>query len=60
MRYDFFVKVAKKYDAKKVLIAHHKDDFVETAMMQQVTGREPSYFGIRKRSNYGDLQVYRP
>jgi len=60
IRYDFFVKVAKKYDAKKVLIAHHKDDFVETAMMQQVTGREPSYFGIRKRSNYGDLQVYRP
>ena len=60
IRYDFFTEVAKKYNAKEVLVAHHKDDFVETAMMQQVSGREPSFFGIRKRSTYGELNIYRP
>ena len=30
IRYDFFKSLYKKYQCKQLLIAHHKDDFLET------------------------------
>lgn len=60
VRYDFFIKVAKKYRIKKLLTAHHKDDFLETALMQYRSKREPKYFGIKQKNKIFDLTIYRP
>ncbi len=60
IRYQFFEKIAKKYQIKKVLVAHHKDDFVETALMQQQSGRKPKYFGIKSENILFNLKIQRP
>ena len=60
IRYDFFKKIYLKYNCKKLLIAHHKDDFLETALMQQRSGRTPFYFGIKKKIFINDMNILRP
>ncbi len=60
IRYDFFEKVYKKFDCNKLLMAHHKDDFLETALMQQQSGRTPRFFGIKKRNVIQGMNIYRP
>lgn len=60
IRYDFFKKVAGQYNIKKLFIAHHKDDFVETALMQQRSGRMPKYFGIKQKKQLYGLKIKRP
>lgn len=60
IRYKFFKKIYIKYKCTKLLMAHHKDDFIETALMQQCSGRLPSYFGIKKKNVVYDMNIYRP
>lgn len=60
IRYQFFEKIANKYHVKKLLTAHHKDDFLETALMQQRSGRTPKYFGIKAENNLFNLKIKRP
>lgn len=60
IRYDFFAKIYQKYQCTKTLMAHHKDDFLETALMQQQSKRLPSQFGIAKRSVVNQMNIYRP
>ena len=60
IRYEYFQKIYKKYECKKLLTAHHKDDYIETALMQQRSNRLPSYFGIKKRNHLYDMNIYRP
>ncbi len=60
IRYDFFQKVTQKYPIKKLLVAHHKDDFVETALMQQRSGRTPKFFGIKQKNQLFGLKIERP
>ena len=38
IRYDFFKKVADKYSANGVLVAHQEDDVIETYIMQKQRG----------------------
>ena len=60
IRYKFFKEQYDLVGANRLLIGHHKDDFLETATMQQESGRTPSYFGIRKkRTNFG-MVIIRP
>lgn len=37
-RYDYFDMVCKKYNIKKVALAHHRDDQVETILMRIIRG----------------------
>ena len=37
-RYEFFFQIAKKYNAKYILTAHHLDDRIETAMFNLIRG----------------------
>ncbi len=60
IRYDFFEEMAKKYNASKILLAHHVDDFVETAYMQQAKKSKALFYGIMKKSKWNDLEIYRP
>lgn len=60
IRYDFFNKIAKKYNAKKLLIAHHLDDYLESAYIAFLKNSKSLYYGIREKSQYLDLEIYRP
>ena len=60
IRYDFFVETAKKYNIEKILIAHHLDDFLETSYSQFQSNSKNLFYGIKERSKYKDLEIYRP
>lgn len=60
IRYDFFKKIYDKYQCKKLLIAHHKDDFLETALMQQRSGKQAFYFGIKRKVKRNGMSILRP
>ena len=60
IRYKFFKKIYEKVGAKALYTGHHRDDFLETAIMQQESGRVPRYFGIRYKTNIYDMNVVRP
>ncbi|AKB11332.1 tRNA lysidine(34) synthetase TilS [Mycoplasmopsis synoviae] len=59
-RYSFFEKVYKKHNCNKLLIAHHKLDFLETYYMQKESNKMNFFYGIKKRSFIFDMHVYRP
>lgn len=60
IRYTFFKEVYDKYKCDALLMAHHKDDFLETALMQQRSNREPKYYGIRKTNEIKGMNIVRP
>lgn len=60
VRYDFFKEVYDEYSCDQLLTAHHKDDFIETALMQQQSGRTPRYFGIKDKNELFGMNIYRP
>lgn len=60
LRYNFFVKIAIKYQIFNILIAHQFDDFLETAIMQQNKKSMNFYYGIKKINHYKNLVIYRP
>jgi tRNA(Ile)-lysidine synthase len=60
IRYDFFVKTAKELGADTLYIAHNKDDFVETAIMQMNKKSKSLFYGIAKDGAYHDLLIKRP
>jgi tRNA(Ile)-lysidine synthase len=55
IRYDFFLK-----NGTNVLIAHNKDDFIETALMQLKRKTKSLFLGIHKKSLYKTLHIFRP
>lgn len=60
IRYDFFRKLYLKYDCQLLITAHHKDDFLETALMQQQSQRTPRFFGIRHKNKIQGMKIKRP
>lgn len=59
-RYNFFKSIYLEFNCKELIMAHHKDDFIETAIMQQESGRTPRYFGIKERNVIKGMKIYRP
>lgn len=37
-RYEFLRRISKKYNARAILTAHHKDDLIETAIINMIRG----------------------
>ena len=60
IRYDFFKEIYDEFNCTKLMTGHHRDDFLETALMQQSSGRVPEFFGIRKKRVINDMIVVRP
>ena len=60
IRYNFFKKLYEKYECNQLVMAHHKDDFIETALMQQRSDRSPNYFGIKKKNIIDGMNIFRP
>lgn len=59
-RYDFFLKIARLKKVDQILMAHHRDDFLESVLMQAKRGDYSTYYGIRKVSFYKSLKIIRP
>jgi len=60
-RYDFFRAIAGKYKAKKIAVAHHLDDQVETVLMRIVRGTSFSgYTGIKEIRIDRNVSIIRP
>ncbi|MCR8613012.1 MAG: tRNA lysidine(34) synthetase TilS [Mycoplasma sp.] len=59
-RYEFFKEIYIKYDCTQLVLAHHIDDFLETALMQVKSNKNPSFFGIRKKNTLYGMEIYRP
>ena len=48
VRYEYYKELVEKEGCKGVLLAHHADDFLETAILREHQGRKVSYYGIRE------------
>lgn len=60
IRYDFFEKVAKIEKNNNLMVAHNLNDHLESAYMQKNRHSKALFYGIKQRSKYHDLEVYRP
>lgn len=60
IRYDFFLEVANKLNCFHLLLAHNRNDFLETAYMQIYSKKKNLFYGIRKKSYFNNLKIYRP
>lgn len=59
-RYNFFEKIIKENKLDGVLIAHHKDDLLETYLMQKEKNLIPETYGLSSSMYYHDILVKRP
>ncbi len=60
-RYDFFVEIAKKIGANKIVLAHNSNDNAETILMRLTRGSSfEGYRGILAETNYKGLGIIRP
>ena len=59
-RYNFFKKIYDQNNCTKLLTGHHKDDFLESALMQNKANKEPKYFGIKDKQYLYGMKIYRP
>ena len=60
VRYNYFEKIAKERNIKKVLVAHNKGDDIETYLLQKERGGVFYHYGLEKISKRGDVKIVRP
>lgn len=61
IRYNFFKKLYRKYQASFLLTAHHGDDLMETVLMRLTRGSTlKGYAGFKQISKQNDMSVLRP
>ena len=61
IRYDFFEKVVRKYQANYLMTAHHGDDLIETVLMRITRGSNLNgYSGFKKIVDMDGYQIVRP
>ena len=59
-RYDFFAALCKERGLDEVLVAHQKDDLIETYLMQKENRLGVAYYGLKERNTVNDAVIYRP
>jgi len=60
VRYEFFFKTAKENGYKNILIAHNKDDLIETYLLQKERNSIVSYYGLNEEFEVDGLKIIRP
>jgi len=61
IRYNYFSKLAKKYNSKYIFTAHHADDLIETILMRIVRGSTlRGYSGFSKIVKMDKYTIVRP
>lgn len=59
-RFHIYTEMAKKLSSDTIYLAHHRDDFIETAYMLEQREGDYLYYGIKEYSHFGDLDIVRP
>lgn len=59
-RYRFYQDIGTLNYTNKVILAHHKDDVIETILMQLKRNNTEGYLGIQEISEVFSMIVYRP
>ncbi|BAP00778.1 tRNA(Ile)-lysidine synthase [Mycoplasmopsis californica HAZ160_1] len=59
-RYSFFSEVYKRHNCDLLLLGHHKDDFIETVLMQVEAKKQPLQWGMKKHNILFGMNIYRP
>jgi len=61
LRFDFFLKCSRQTKIKKIALAHHKDDLIETVLMRMIRGSGlKGLQGFLPKSKFRSLNVIRP
>ena len=60
IRYDFYLEIAQENNCKDIYIAHHKDDFIETALMQEKKSKDYLFYGLKESNDYKGFVLRRP
>ncbi|WP_027334606.1 tRNA lysidine(34) synthetase TilS [Mycoplasmopsis felifaucium] len=60
IRFDFFREKYVEHNCESLVLAHHKDDFIESAIMQKRSGRKMLYYGIKSQNIVENMHVWRP
>jgi tRNA(Ile)-lysidine synthase len=59
IRYDFFKEIAADLNIDILYVGHNKDDFIETAIMQEEKSKELLFYGIKDNEIDG-INIKRP
>lgn len=59
-RYEFYKEIVDKYDLDCVMLAHHKDDLIETYLMQKKRKSHVYYYGLKRSVNNFGIKIVRP
>lgn len=60
VRYEFLYELASTLEADGILIAHQRDDLLETYLLQKRRGGIYSYYGLKEETLYHEIPVFRP
>ena len=60
IRYQHAVEYAKLHQCEGILSAHHKDDVLETYVMQKKANKSVGYYGIKKEGKMLGVKIVRP
>ncbi len=60
IRFDKYIEIAKEHNTEDIFIAQHKDDFIETAIMQERKSDEYLFYGIKQLIEYNGYRIHRP
>lgn len=61
LRFDFFLKCSRQTKIKKLVLAHHKDDLIETILMRMIRGAGlKGLRGFLPKAKFKGLTVIRP
>ena len=60
VRYEFFYEIIKNNNLDALLVAHQKDDLIETYIFQKRRKGTYSFYGINEKSFYKDILIIRP
>ncbi|VEU75617.1 tRNA(Ile)-lysidine synthase [Mycoplasmopsis maculosa] len=60
IRFNFFKKIYIENNCNQLLLAHHKDDFIESCIMQENSKRLRFEFGIKEENYIYGMNIYRP
>lgn len=60
LRFNFFEDISHDKNIHKIMVGHNLDDNIETMYMQLFKKKSPLFYGLRNKSKYNNLIIFRP
>lgn len=60
IRYSYFREIIQKHNLRALLVAHQKDDLIETYIIQKNRNSLPLVYGLKVKTTINSLIIYRP